>query len=91
MSPMLVMSQEDCKAIVLQKGMLLEIYICSVTLQRTAVKWSLLLSLSAACIIQLTTQKAGVGSQFPVELVQLKYSVWEIKSEYSQFEQGYTA
>lgn len=37
-------------------------YISSITLQLTTVKWPVLSSLSAVCIIQLTTQKAGVGS-----------------------------
>ena len=59
----LAVSQGECEAVALWESIVLEIYIGSITLQLTTVKWPVLSSLSAMCIIQLTTQKAGVGSR----------------------------
>lgn len=71
---MLVMSQGECKAVTLEERMLLEIHISSITLQLTTVKSHVLLSLSAMCIIQFTTQKVGVGSHTAISSSQA-YSV----------------
>lgn len=59
----LPVSRGECEAGVLQESILLAVYTGSLALRLTTVKWPVLSSLSAMCILQLTTQKAGVGSR----------------------------